>query len=57
MVSALTFLDTSPVNIEFTIPATLKNWTPSQENDYKNQEYAGRTSLFNIINGLGVPWG
>jgi len=57
MVKSLTFLDVSPVNIEFKIKAELNNWTDSQTESYKQGEFAKRMSLFGLINGLGVPWG
>jgi len=57
MFKSLTFLDVSPVNIEFKIKGELNNWTDSQTESYKKSELAGRMSLFGIINGLGVPWG
>jgi pimeloyl-ACP methyl ester carboxylesterase len=57
MVKSLTFLDVAPANIEFKIPAELKNWTQAQVDDYKNKEFASRDALIKIINGLGVPWG
>lgn len=57
MFKSLTFIDVSPLDIEFTIPATLKNWTDAQKNQYKNSELASRMSLIKLINGIGVPFG
>jgi pimeloyl-ACP methyl ester carboxylesterase len=57
MVKSLTFLDVAPNDIEFKIPALLKNWTQSQLDEYKRQELASRLSLVKVINGLGVPLG
>jgi hypothetical protein len=57
MFKSLTFLDVSPVDIEFKIKAELNNWTDSQTESYKQGEFAKRKSLFGLINGIGVPWG
>jgi len=57
MVKSLTFLDVAPNDIEFKIPALLRNWTQSQLDEYKRKELASRLSLAQVINGVGVPWG
>ena len=57
MVYSLTFLDVYPARFEWITPKVLKNWTDDQYNSNVQSDLSSRSSLFKIINGLGVPWG
>jgi pimeloyl-ACP methyl ester carboxylesterase len=57
MVKSLVFLDVYPNGIEFKVPFILNNWTHNQLEEYKLNELNRRNQLFNLINGIGVPWG
>ncbi|KAI9003335.1 hypothetical protein DFJ74DRAFT_745097 [Hyaloraphidium curvatum] len=56
-VASLGLLDVSPDGIEFKAYGAYRNYTPEQVVKYTNLQLMGRTSLANILNSLGMPWG
>lgn len=57
MVHSIVMMDTAKPGVEWDVPARIYNWTTEQATAYKNADLQGRNLIFNIINGIGVPFG
>lgn len=56
MVHSLVFLDVYPVEIDLKIASILNNWTQSQFNHFRADEFNAKKSKLNEINAFRVPF-
>lgn len=56
-VDSIVVIEAALDGVEWRIPATIGNWTEQEYWDYVNNDLANRFQIFDIINGLGIPFG
>ena len=56
-VDSVVFLDVATDNIEFDVEQEINGWSDEQMLEEREKTLKGRMGLFDVINGIGVPFG